>query len=272
MLAMDSLCTTHAIDVFILGSDQIWNPAICNGFDPVYFGDFSAAVGKKKIAYAASMGKSNLKEEERNNFAKLLQSIDVICVREDSLKKMLLTLSNKNIYQVIDPTLLVSEKVFDKLVIKPIISKPYVLVYQILRNDSEIMHLAEHLAKQINGVVIEVLSVIKKWRSTEGKLETLSPEEFLGYIKHAHCVVTSSFHGTAFSVLMHKPFYTLKLSNDLDVRAQSLLKSVGLESQMVHKGERPEFSVIDYTEISPKIAQLQAYSRNILLESINEIE
>ena len=40
------------------------------------------------------------------------------------------------------------------------------------------------------------------------------PEDFLAYIDHAALVLSSSFHGTAFSLIYHKPFYVLNGIND----------------------------------------------------------
>src|SRR5690606_6509378 len=42
--------------LYVLGSDQIWNHKITQGFDGVFFGDFKASHVAKKITYAASMG------------------------------------------------------------------------------------------------------------------------------------------------------------------------------------------------------------------------
>lgn len=272
LLSIDLKALHNDMDVFIYGSDQIWNPKICEGFDGVYFGDFNAAKGKKNIAYAASMGQSVLSDFEKKCLEKYLCPLTAVSVRESSLREMLLnlTLKNKHIFQVIDPTLLVSKSVFDKIAVAPAVHAPYVLVYQVFRDDNALTNLAQHVASQINGVVIEILSVIRKWKSSVNKLEHVSPEEFLGYISNARCVVTSSFHGTAFSVIMRKSFYTMKLNSDLDVRSESLLCNLGLENRAVQKDDRPVFSEVDFENISFKMSELQEHSRHFLLESIEK--
>ena len=72
----------------------------------------------------------------------------------------------------------------------------------------------------------------------ENGLETYvcSPSEFVALVKNARCVVTTSFHGTAFSVILGTPFYTLKLNDGSDGRAQNLLDSINLSDRMIDIG------------------------------------
>ena len=48
----------HDFDVFICGSDQIWNSSRQAGIDEAYFLNF-VPKGAKKVSYAASFGRSN---------------------------------------------------------------------------------------------------------------------------------------------------------------------------------------------------------------------
>jgi len=268
LLKMDLHSDVHDVDVFVFGSDQIWNPTICHGFDPVYWGDFKAAKNKLRISYAVSMGKTSLTVTEEMEIKRGLELMDHISVREKLLQHNLTRLTSKNVANVVDPTLLVPVTVFDHIAKDPVVNGPYVLLYQVYREDPEIMKLARHVASQVNGVVIEVLSVIKRWKSQPHKLEYASPAEFLGLVKHACCIVTSSFHGAAFSVIFRKPFYTLRLDHPLDSRSASLLASLGLQERMIEKNELATFSPIDYDLVSWKLAEQKKQSESYLLSAL----
>ena len=118
-------------DLFVLGSDQIWNPDITSGFDNVYFGNIPCESQVKIISYAASLGKSNFSELDRINMRQLLSNIDKISVREPDAKKIideLLTESESTV--VVDPTILAGKSYFEPL-IKKINEEPYVLLYSL---------------------------------------------------------------------------------------------------------------------------------------------
>ena len=59
------------------------------------------------------------------------------------------------------------------------------------------------------------------------------PEDFLSYIDHASLVITSSFHGTAFSLIYNKPFFVL--NGMKDQRISSLLCRTDLESRSLER-------------------------------------
>ncbi|MFV0468104.1 MAG: polysaccharide pyruvyl transferase family protein [Dysgonomonas sp.] len=257
------------IDVFIVGSDQIWTSGIFNGLNPVYFTAFNAAKNKKNIAYAASMGEGSLYPIECYLFSKYLKNFSSISVRESMLQDLLQPLTEKKIHQVLDPTLLVHPQVFDKIAIKPQIAQPYILVYQI-SSDDKTRQIAEDLAKQENGIVIEIKAWVRKDNHTDVLVAT--PEEFIGYFKYAHCVVTTSFHGTAFSVIYEKPFYVVNSSKQKPAsqnRMRSLLSAIDLNSRYISEDARPEFTEINYSKVKTELSALKENSKSFLLQALN---
>ncbi len=216
------------INLFILGSDQIWNPDITGGkFDEIFFGRFPAAHKKKVITYAASSGGYNLLKC-KTEFQTLVSGIDKISVREDSLLEVLRNL-NIDAEKVVDPTLLAGKEIFEKIAIKPEINGPYVLVYEIHRHKDTYV-IANQIAKEINAKVITLASYITyKERKNQ---QVVSPEEFVGYFKYADFIITSSFHGTIFSVMFNRNFFSMKFGNEVDNRTASFLKMIGLEDRM----------------------------------------
>lgn len=70
-------------DVYIVGSDQVWNP---KAITAVHFLEF-APIGKKCISYAASMGNANLNNDIGRKREQYLKKFSAISVREESAKK-----------------------------------------------------------------------------------------------------------------------------------------------------------------------------------------
>ncbi len=254
------------MDAYIFGSDQIWNPDITAGYDDIFWGKlpFDKA-DKKYITYAASMGKDSIAEGDKKRIAECLNNFDAISVRESSLKNMLTPLTDKNIQQVLDPTLSAPRSVWDKLD-DNVQESGYVLVYQVafLKNT---MEFAENIARQLNTKVITLEASIN-WRKGPDRKSCASPEDFVSYFKHASCVVTTSFHGTAFSVIFNKPFYTLKVSAATDVRAKSLLHSLNLDDRMVDVLDRPSFTEVNYSEANQLLCGLRKSSEQFLTEHL----
>lgn len=256
------------MDAYIFGSDQIWNPGLTNGFDDIYWGKFPFRKGNKKyITYAASLGKESLTEEEQNFVVENQKNFNAISVRESSLKSLLTPLTDKKVKQVLDPTLLASRTVWDKLHDNVEDGGGYVLVYQV-RQDPNTMEIARHIAQQINAKVIILDSFVKWGKEIERKFDA-SPEDFVAYFKHASCVVTTSFHGTAFSVIFNKPFYTLKFGDSTDTRFKSLLHSLHLENRLIDKLDRPSFSDIDYSKSNEILNELRRDSLQFLTSNLN---
>lgn len=256
-------------DAFVFGSDQIWNKNICGGkYDPIYLGKFGASRDRKKIAYAASAGHISMNTKDLSLLDVSLRDFDMIGVREVSLCKLLQSFFPLKVHTVLDPTLLVDRTVFDQIARKPNVSQKYIVVYQVYLSDDtnrDIMRIAESLAGQIGGIVIDLsfqIAVSAKYR------RDASPEEFLGYIKYADAIITNSFHGTAFSVIFQKPFYTVKMHTEIDLRAQSLLEEIALTERFIERDAKPVFSGMDYSGHIEKMSNLRMDSRRFISEAL----
>lgn len=255
-------------DVYIMGSDQIWNPRITKGFDPIYFGYFPfCKKNKKYISYAASMEATILTSQQSDFFKSALKNFNSISVRENNLKELLEPLTEKKIHTVLDPTFLLPKSIWDKICIKPNINKKYVLVYQV-RENNKLQETAQNIANQLNATVIN-LCAYPKWKFNLNLIQTASPCEFLGWIKFASCVVTTSFHGTAFSVIFNKPFYCIKLNDKFDSRAESLLKNIGLEDRLISLENNIKYTSINYSKSNNTISNMRDQSITYLKDSIN---
>lgn len=254
-------------DIYIVGSDQIWNPKITNGFDSVFFADFPFLKDEKKyISYAASMEAKVLIDDQVAFFKKNLSNFDSLSVREDALQQLLQPLIGKPIYQVLDPVLMAPSQIWDSFSSSKKNIEKYVVVYQV-RNHPDTLRIAHHIAVQI-GAKVKVLVAWVNFRPVEGTNQIATPEEFVDIIRNAACVVTTSFHGTAFSVVFNRPFYTVKLNDGWDTRSQSLLTSLGLEDRIVDVTDSPQFKEIDYSLANQKLEELRCCSQGYLLNAL----
>ncbi|MGN0323994.1 MAG: polysaccharide pyruvyl transferase family protein [Oliverpabstia sp.] len=221
-------------DVILFGSDQIWNSALTNGIAEEYIGGFECSPGTKKIAYAASCGKSDFQEDSRTVYYDYLKDFYAIGVREESFCKTLIS-NGYDAKSVLDPTLLLTSNDWQKIIPKETKahSNNYLLLYS-FDEDEKIYDLTREYAKN-HGFQIIVVAYKEKSVMHGMKVKTdCGPLEFLSLFFHAKHVITTSFHGTVFSILFHKEFHCVP-HPEYRARTDSLLNMFGLENHNVNK-------------------------------------
>lgn len=242
-------------DAIVFGSDQIWSPSICDGFDKVFWGDFSHQK-TLLVTYAASIGGHNkIEEEQVEEIRSLIKNYNAVSVREKQLQSFLLERIGLSVPVVCDPTILVEGSIFDTIA-KRKRNDRYVLFFA-LEYDPGSIAFAKSIAKQLDAKVVRVGAIAElygKDPSIEYE-EAVSPAEFCGLIKYAECVVTISFHGTVFSTIFKKDFYSLKCSQG--DRAKDYLENVGLLDRMVDANSSIVFSKVDYSSFDNNINKLR---------------
>lgn len=206
-------------DIYIAGSDQIWHPALCRRDS---FLDY-APMDKKRISYAASMGVLDIPPENEKKFAALLQNFDSISVREEDMISVIQKYIDKPVLQHIDPTFLISASDWRQYENAYDIKKPYILVYA-LYWDRALNEYLKKIYKKTGYQIVSIQDAIRPIYANKRVIDA-GPAEFLWLIDHAQAVVTSSFHGTAFSVIFNKPFYPV-LNPNAPSRINSLLKTL----------------------------------------------
>lgn len=215
-------------DVYVLGSDQIWARELTHGMDPAYFGQF--APDKKKISYAASVPNGSIPENEKPYFKEYLQSLSHISVREEKLAEAIRELTGGEVETVIDPTLLLEREDYEPLLYKePLKQGDYVFAYFVVENEM-VSRCAKKVAELLGCELVELH--YKKTPQINGvnMVFDVGPCEFLTYIRDAKMVVTNSFHGTVFSILFRKKFYSVYKENG---RIENLLGFLGLEERHI---------------------------------------
>jgi len=252
-------------NAFIFGSDQIWNTRLTNGFDKVFWGNFETRKGTRKIAFAPSMETVRLNSNEATIIKTFLENFDNISVREERLERLLQTLTQKTITTVLDPTLILGDSIFNKMVIEPKTKYRYVLVYDV-RSNKDTLLLANNIAKQLNCKVVEIKAWIT-WRIKRKSIQVASPEEFVGLIKNSECVISTSYHCIIFSIIYNRPFYSLELNDGFDGRVKDLLTRIDLSDRIVFD-KNVNYTEIDYEKTKGKLSLLREKSISYIMNSI----
>ena len=260
-------------DVIIFGSDQIWSPQICYGYDQIYYGQFPKG-NTRFIAYAASIGGHNkLTAAEWKIVKNYLLNFDTISVRENQLKTDLQNIGLPTTV-VVDPTILANPHIFEEIAVRPKnIPQRYVLVFSVAPT-SNLMGFAHKIAKQTESkiVIVNAKKSTFFFHKRKRDIIEITPkiEEFLGLFKFATCIVTVSFHGTVFSVLFRKDFYSLY--NYMQDRAQHFLTAIGLEHRLVSTSNEAianlQFESIDYSSTEDRMNTLRHSSLEFIRQAL----
>lgn len=256
-------------DVLITGSDQVWNGTITKGLKPAYFLDFDHS-GKRKISYAASIGKKELMNAEKEFFKNYLAEYESIAVRENSAAELLAPLVKKPVEVVLDPTLLLDREDFDTLKQPSKYQKPYIFVH-VIGKDARLRKIVTILSEQ-TGLPIVQNRMKKQFPDELGRFSDAGPEEFIGLIEGAQLVITNSFHATVFAVIYEKNFITIP--HELyPERMENLLKELSMENHLIASVEELPGSVAelqpDYTAVKKKLKKRQQESREYLKRAVN---
>lgn len=253
-------------DVYVLGSDQIWARELTHGMDPAYFGQF--APEKKKISYAASVPNGSISENEKPYFKEYLQSLSHISVREEKLAEAIRQLTGREVDTVVDPTLLLEREDYKPLLYEELLKQgDYVFAYFVVENEI-LSRCAEKAAELLGCELVELHYKKTPQICGENMVFDAGPSEFLTYIRDAKIVVTNSFHGTVFSVLFQKKFYSVYKENG---RIDNLLGFLGLEKrQITDEAEISLETEIDYAQTESRLQQYRERSEKFLLQAIEK--
>ena len=254
------------LDSIVIGSDQVWNTKLTNGYDPYYWGNIPFK--GKIISYAASMNAVKLSDVDKERIAQELKNFSSISVRENSLVKMLKPLTKKKISWVLDPTMLNDYRYWNSQCSNSRNKEKYVLAYP-LRDGNTVMSIAETIAKQ-KTCKLKVIKGCAGWNPFTNVCNTAGPKEVLSLIKNAEFVVTSSFHGTALSILLNKQFYTIKCKDGNNVRTESMLNLLNLTSRLISNKSEIHSENIDYSVVESILKYEREKSRSFLNESLHE--
>lgn len=265
----DLIANPPVANIYIAGSDQIWNSEMPNGKDPSFYLQFGPPT-VQRVSYAASFGITSLAQKNIPQITKWLKSFDKISVREESGIKIIQQLDiNKKITKTIDPVFLLSPHEWRDLYkssTAKIVDKPYILLYDFLQNDIKVKELTLKLSEQKGLPIISVNDYMEVSYATKN-INNAGPIEFLQLIDNAAYVVSTSFHATAFSILFHKDFFTFPLKGlNNSSRMENLLSICKISDRLnTDTNNIAAFSSnIDWETVDSNIKEIIKTSTNFL--------
>lgn len=246
-------------DYLICGSDQIWNLRLTAGVDDFYF--LNIKTKAKKIAFAASSEQKDwpLMLSYLPNIKNALSTFQSISVREEGFAKYIDKHFSIPCHIVSDPIFLFDKNFYKRFISNKPKKKKYVLVYNLVES-SKSREVAKYLANKYKLKVITISASIQMKSFFRRDISVFGPIDLLEYIYNAEYIVTTSFHGLAFSLIFNRQVYAI--STNFNVRLTSLLTKVGLEDRMVTN----EFceSIIDYSIVNQKLHDIRFENENFL--------
>ncbi len=262
----------NAYDCILFGSDQIWNATLTDGIAPEFAGGFATKPTARKIAYAASCGRDELSGAEKEAYYPLLRDFHAIGVRESGLCRSLMA-DGFTARTVIDPTLLLDRQDWDRMAASipsdiRLPKTPYLLVY-VFDEDPSIYPLIDRIAQK-RGLEVRVIAYAMKPELSAYTVYTdCGPGDFVRLIAGASAVVTTSFHGTVFSLLYEKELYCVPHPT-LHARTDSLLALVGLSGRYCTPDTDPNaLALIQWEGVRQAISVAKADSEAFLKEAIH---
>lgn len=263
--------------IYVTGSDQVWNIKHI-GYDTTFLLSF-VSENARRISYASSLAMSSIPDTHREVYKKYLNKYHALSTREERGAKIIESLVEIDVKVTLDPTLLLNASDWKLLAKKSNlkIDYPYILVYVLDYAYNPYPYITNFIkfARKETNLPLVLLNFSNKeyigWKNVINLHDAVGPEDFIYLFDNASLVITTSFHGVAYSLNLSKPFYAvLNNVSDGDDRMFSLLKELGAEDRILKKGDK--FSVItlemNYVDIQHKLEERREQSKNFLRRNL----
>lgn len=262
-------------DIFITGSDQVWNYKLTN-LDENYFLNF-VREEKKIRSYAASFGVDNIPKDMEKMYIKYLKRFSSILVREKTGVILIKKLINKKADVVVDPVLLINKKEWEKILYQTKfdnIKNKYILLYMATPN---INLFAKKISIKYNLPIYNISDLILKKENRIGNLESrLGPEEFISAIKNARFIITGSFHAVVFSIIFNKEFFINNVDKtkvDRASRQKDLLDLLEINNREIfNHDDDTDFVPIDWKNVNKRLEEEREKSLNELKKMLGVMD
>lgn len=256
-------------DIYICGSDQIWNINAFSRNNCPWFLDFGLK-STKRIAFAASFGKEQLSAESIRFIKPLMASLDKISVREMNAVELCRECGRNDAVHVLDPTLLLSGADYQQLLVnvkQPFAGKFFLGYFLNIENRDEVHYESLTQLSLHQGAALKIIA--------GDHAKTLFPagiclhpgiEEWLKLFTQAEGIFTSSFHGAVFAIQLKRPFLVFPLRgrySPMNCRVESLLSDLGLSDRICASTATAETiheqlnRNIDWACVEGRLAELQ---------------
>lgn len=259
---------SESYDVYISGSDQIWNPNVTAGeVDEVYFCGM-AQKGSRVISYASSFGGYDFLDESKNEKIKsLLKKYSAISTRETGYIEKVTCLTGKRIIKVMDPVFLLSkDEWYSSMNIQVITGKPYILIY-VMSKHAEVLEKVLQMNEGKNFDIIMFGETLIRKKNIHYVMDA-GPKEFLSFFRNASFIVTNSFHGTAFGLIFNKNIRVLNNAKNMN-RIYDLLEALNLGAILIKDENILEMDgQIDYEAVNKYLKMLIDESKKYLTKEV----
>lgn len=246
-------------DIYFCGSDQIWNPKIFNRLHPLYFLDFVDSRRSIKASFSASIAENYIEKKYTEEIKNYLSTFDFISVREEKAKE-LLEFTGREIEIIADPVFLLNKQEWLSIAKLPLIKEKYILCY-FLYQPKFLNNLLKKLKKETGYKIISVTPEPFSKIYHDKLIMDVGPDGFLGLIANAEMVITSSFHGTALSILLEKQFYSI-IGKTRGSRITNVLNKLNLSGRVItdKENELNLSNEIDYNVTTSMVNKLRSES------------
>ena len=198
----------------------------------------------KKIAYATSFGVSNIAKEQETKAKVFLSRIDYLSAREESGQKIIKDHTGRDVPLVCDPALLMTSDEWDEEIsAERLIDGSYIFCYFMGDNPWQ-REFVKELKSKTGFKIVALLHLDQYIRSDEDYIDEapydVGPAEFINLVKNAEYICTDSFHGTVFSIIYRRTFFTFKRFSEkatlsTNSRIDTLLGRMGLQNCLVNE-------------------------------------
>ena len=274
--SIEDIKRTVSADVYMTGSDQVWNSIHNRGLDKAFYLDY-APQGAPRVAYAASIGMPQFQDSEQEETRALLKKYDMITLREQSSIELLssLGLDRSNLHAVLDPTLLLNKEEWKRHIKLPRLhEEKYLLVYSVETKEQNnvIESVAEKIAKERHLKIVGVYygGSYSRMKCCDYNHHYATPDVFLSLMYYADYVVVSSFHGTAFSVNFNKEFITV-MPDRFNSRVLNLLTKIDAMDRIIKTADCDLRSIepLDYGRVNEILDRERRGSVGLLEQMIS---
>lgn len=265
-------------DYYIVGSDQVWSKSLTTDDGKVFYLRFGSKQ-TKRISYAASFGNKIINPSDNKLLSKRLSGFNSISVREYTGVKYCENAGYKA-ELVVDPTLLLSKNDYFNLFPITNDKRKQIFLYSLNVNkpeDIQWLSLKEYASDNNLTIVITpssgYISDVVQYGDDEN-YQYCTIEEWINNINQSELVVTTSFHGVVFSLIMHTPFVYVPLKGKYSKgndRVMGLLNSLNLENRIIKEVSTYADicnNEINWDEVEKKLDELRSKSKLFLRNSL----
>lgn len=263
--------TCNQFDILIFGSDQIWNP---NWYHRFYYGDYPE-IKVKKIAYAPSLGVSEIEKGKVEKIRRSLKGFSTVSVREEQGANMIEFITGVRPQQVVDPTFLLGVDEWSKFIPNENSEHNEYVISMFLTDNRHHWKAATRFAKKYHLKHIIIPYTGFSYMQHADIRADVGIEELLSLIKNAKYVLTDSFHISVFSIIFNREFYTfMRFKEDgfisQNSRVTNLLHMVDLENRLISYGTNriERMKCIEYESINIKLQKEIENSKAFLANAL----